>query len=211
MSYQTDSWALAAGQVIKKFKQRGMDAYYCATKEEAKEKILKLMPKGSVVAAGGSESMAKAGVMEAVKSGDYRFIDRTAAKTPEETRRLFAEAVCADYFLMSTNAFTKDGELVNVDGMGNRVACLSYGPSHVIVLASMNKMCTTVENALERIHTLASPPNALRVNADTPCAKTGICADCLSPQCICCQTIVTRFSRISGRIIVVLTGEPLGF
>lgn len=211
MSYITDSWELAAGQVMKKFKQRGMDAYYCATKEEAKEKILKLMPKGSTVAAGGSESMIQAGVMETVKGSDYHFIDRTAAKTPEETRQLYAKAVCADYFLMSTNAFTKAGELVNVDGMANRVACLSYGPSHVIVLASMNKMCSNVEDALERIHTLACPPNALRVKADTPCAKTGICADCLSPQCICCQTVITRFSRIPGRIIVILTGESLGF
>ncbi|MGI6070666.1 MAG: lactate utilization protein [Blautia sp.] len=211
MSYITDSWELAAKTVIKKFEKRSMNAYYCATKEEAKDKILELIPKGAVITAGGSESMAEAGVMDAVKGPDYQFIDRTAGKDFQETREIYSKAVLADYFLMSTNAFTEDGELVNIDGMGNRVACLCYGPSHVIVLASMNKMCRTLDDAVNRAHTLACPPNAIRVKASTPCSKTGICADCLGSNSICCQTVITRNSKVPGRITVILVGEPLGF
>ena len=188
-----------------------MDAYYCATKEEACQKILDLMPENSSIAWGGSESMVEAGVMDAIRNQNYRLIDRSLAKNFQETRELFSQAVMADYFLMSSNAFTVDGELVNIDGAGNRVACLAFGPSHVIVLASMNKMCANVEDAVRRVRTLATPPNAIRVNADTPCAKTGVCADCNIPESICCQIEITRRSRIQGRIIVVLCGEELGF
>lgn len=211
MSYTTESWALAAKTVMKKFEKRSMNAYYCATKEEAKEKILELIPKGATVTAGGSESMVEAGVMDAVTGTDYQFIDRTAGKDFQETREIYAKAVLADYFLMSTNAFTTQGELVNIDGMGNRVACLSYGPSNVIVLASMNKMCPTVEDAIRRAHTLACPPNAIRVKASTPCTKTGVCSDCMGSGSICCQTVITQNSKVPGRITVILVGEPLGF
>lgn len=211
MSYITESWAKAAQTLEKQFEKRGISSYYCETKEEALKKILSLMPKGSSVSWGGSESMVQAGVMDAIKNGDYQLIDRHAGKTPEESRAIYGQMVCSDFCLMSTNAFTADGQLVNIDGAGNRVACLSFGPSHVIILAGMDKMCATVEDAVRRVHTLASPPNAIRVGADTPCAKTGLCSDCLSPDCICCETLITRKSRIPGRIIVVLVGEHLGF
>lgn len=211
MSFFESNRKLAAETVIKQFKKRNMEAFYCATKDEAKELILSLIPEGSSVTWGGTESMNEAGVCDAVINGNYNFIDRKKAKTPEEARTLYGQIVCADYFLTSTNAFTKDGELVNVDGASNRVACIAHGPAHVIVLASMDKMCATVEDCINRIHTHAAPPNALRVGADTPCAKTGVCANCTSPSCICCQTLVTRFSRIPGRIKVVLCSEKLGF
>ena len=211
MSYIQKNYALAAETIIPAFQRRGMEAYYCATKEEACQKILSLIPEGSSVTAGGTESMAQAGVMNAVTTGNYCFIDRKSAKTPEEARALYGKMVCADYFLTSTNAFTKDGMLVNIDGASNRVACIAHGPAHVIVLASMNKMCDSQEDAIRRIRTQAAPPNALRVGASTPCAKTGICGDCLSPDCICCEILITRYSRISGRIQVVLCGENLGF
>lgn len=211
MSYIQNSYQLAAQTLAKAFRKRGMEACYCATKEEAKKKILSLIPEGSSVTWGGSESMKDAGVFQAMCDGNYQVIDRKAAKTPEEARALYGKIVCADYFLTSTNAFTKDGILVNIDGASNRVACIAHGPANVIVLASMDKMCGSVEDAVSRIRTLASPPNALRVGAATPCSKTGVCADCLSPDCICCQILVTRFSRIPGRIQVVLCGEKLGF
>ena len=155
--------------------------------------------------------MVEAGVIDAVKSGEYEVIDRHAAKTPEESRAVYGKMVCADFHLMSTNAFTKEGMLVNIDGASNRVACLAYGPKNVIVLASMNKTCEDVEAAVKRIRSQACPPNAVRVGAKTPCAQTGVCADCLSPDCICDQIMITRMSRVKGRIIVVLCGEPLGF
>lgn len=210
MSYKSEAYANQAASVMKKFEKRGITSYYCPTKEEAREKILSLMEKGSSIGWGGSESMVEAGVMDAIRSGDYELVDRKAAKTPEEARALYGKMVCTDYYLMSTNAFTKDGELVNIDGSANRVACLAYGPSHVIILASMNKMCSDVETAVKRIRSLACPPNALRVGVNTPCAKTGICAECLGDT-ICAQILVTRFSRVPGRIIVVLTGDELGF
>lgn len=211
MSFIQQNHEIAAETVIKKFAKRGMEAFYCATKEEAKEKVLSLIPEGSSVTWGGTESMVEAGVCEAISTGNYDFIDRKSAKTPEEARALYGKIVCADYFLTSANAFTKEGELVNIDGASNRVACIAHGPAHVIVLVSMDKMCSTVEECISRIHTQAAPPNALRVKANTPCAKTGICADCLSPDCICCQTLVTRFSRNPDRIKVILCHEKLGF
>lgn len=211
MSYLSERYEKTAATLKKNFEKRGMEFYYCATAEEAKEQILSLIPKGASVGWGGSLSMEEAGVMDAIKNGDYNAIDRHRSSDPQEQKRIYGEIVCADFFLMSTNAFTLDGELVNIDGLGNRVACLSYGPEKVIVLASIDKMCTDVDEAVRRVHLVAAPPNALRVKADTPCARTGVCADCLSPDCICCQTLITRKSRIPGRITVVLTGEHLGF
>lgn len=211
MSFIESSHRLAAETVIKKFKKRNMEAFYCATKEEAKNLVLSFIPEGSSVTWGGTESMNEAGICDVIQTGNYNFIDRRDAKTPEEARALYGRIVCADYFLTSTNAFTKDGELVNIDGASNRVACIAHGPANVIVLASMDKMCATVEECISRIHTCAAPPNALRVGADTPCTKTGVCADCTSPSCICCQTLITRFSRIPGRIKIVLCSEKLGF
>ena len=174
MSYITDSYALSGETLVKQFKKRNMEAFYCATKEEAKEKILSMIPNGSSVTWGGTESMEEAGVCEAIRQGDYEFIDRKKAKTPEESRALYGQIVCADYFLTSSNAFTKDGILVNIDGASNRVACIAHGPAHVIFLISMDKLCANVDEAIERIHTHACPPNALSVKANTPCSKTGV-------------------------------------
>lgn len=211
MTYISESHAKAAKALAKNFEKRGMNFCYCESADKAREYILSLIPEGSSVSWGGSESMEEAGVIRAVKEGNYEVIDRKSAKTPEEARRLYGKIVCSDYYLMSTNAFTKGGELVNIDGAANRVACLAHGPAKVIVLASMDKMCSTVEEAVNRIRTMAAPPNALRVNANTPCAATGLCADCLSPDCICCEILITRMSRIPGRITIVLTDEKLGF
>ncbi len=211
MSYLSERYEKTAATLKKNFEKRGINFFYCDTIQKAKEQVLSLIPKGASVGWGGSLSMEEAGVMDAIKNGDYNAIDRHRSSDPQEQRKIYGEIACADYFLMSTNAFTLDGELVNIDGLGNRVACLSYGPDKVIVLASIDKMCTDVDEAVRRVHLIAAPPNALRVKADTPCARTGVCADCLSPDCICCQTLITRKSRIPGRITVVLTGEHLGF
>lgn len=211
MSHVKTARENAAKTLIKAFQRHGMEACYCANASDAKEKIISLIPEGSSVTWGGSESLAQAGVCDAIVNGNYDFIDRKTAKTPEEARALYGKIVCADYFLTSTNAFTKDGMLVNIDGASNRVACIAHGPAHVIVLASMNKLCSSVEDAVKRIRTHACPPNAVRVGVSTPCAKTGVCGDCLSPECICCEILVTRYSRVPGRIQIVLCGEELGF
>ena len=151
MSFIESSHRLAAETVIKKFEKRNMEAFYCATKEEAKNLVLSFIPEGSSVTWGGTESMKEAGICDVLSTGNYNFIDRRDAKTPEEARALYGKIVCADYFLTSTNAFTKDGELVNIDGASNRVACIAHGPANVIVLASMDKMCSTVRR-MYRVH-----------------------------------------------------------
>ncbi len=211
MSFKSENYKHAAASVIKNMEKRGFIGYYCETKEDIIKKVFELIPEKSSVTWGGSETLVESGVLDAVKSADYEIIDRSTAKSPEEFRKLYARIVCADYFLTSTNAFTIQGELVNIDGDGGaRVACITTGPAHVIVVASMNKMCTTVDDAARRIHTLAAPPNAIRVGAKTPCAITGVCSDCLSPGCICSNTVITRKNK-PGRITVILTAEEMGF
>lgn len=211
MSAITTNYENAAKTVIKKFAQRGMEGYYCSDKESAKKLVLEMMEEGTVVTWGGSESLVEAGIIDAVKTGNYQALDRLKAKTPDEKRKVFGEIVCADYYLMSTNAFTVDGELINIDGNGNRVACLINGPKHVIIVAGMNKMVRTVEDGINRVHTFAAPPNAVRLKTVNPCGKTGVCSMCVGGASMCCHTVVTRSSRHEGRIKVILVGEELGF
>lgn len=211
MSYKSESYQNTAAHIIRQLEKRGMNGIYCPTSREAAETVAQLIPAGSSVTWGGSETLEESGIMDRVRSMDVELLDRKTAKTPEESRALYGKIFCADYFLTGTNAITVDGELVNIDGNGNRVACLIFGPRHVLVAVGMNKVCANTEDAIRRIHTTACPPNAIRVKAATPCAKTGVCADCLSPDCICCQTVITRKSRQPGRITVLLIGEDLGF
>ena len=211
MSSKSENYRHLGETMVKKFAARNMDAFYCATGQEAVKKVQELIPGGSSVTWGGSVTLAETGILDALKEGPYGCIDRASAKTPEEARALYGKIVCADYFLTSTNAFTADGELVNIDGNGNRVACLISGPAHVIVVAGMNKMAGDLKEAVGRVHNVAAPPNCLRLNLKTPCASTGLCGGCQSPDCICCQTVITRRSRQPGRITVILVGEELGF
>ena len=211
MSYITDSYALSGETLVKQFKKRNMEAFYCATKEEAKEKILSMIPNGSSVTWGGTESMEEAGVCEAIRQGDYEFIDRKKAKTPEESRALYGQIVCADYFLTSSNAFTKDGILVNMDGHCNRVSCLCFGPRHVIMIVGMNKVTKDVESAISRVRNVAAPINSQRFAGNRPCQVTGSCANCLAQGCICDQLVITRNSMEPDRIHVILVDEVLGY
>lgn len=200
-----------AKTIINNLEKRQMKGWYCEDRAAAIKKVLELVPNHASVTWGGTMTMEECGLMDALKKGSYTLIDRLAAKTAQEKKELFAKAVCADYFFMSTNAITLDGELINVDGAGNRVACLSCGPDNVIVLAGMNKVVTTVREGHERVRNTAAPMNALRLNKKTPCAVTGKCAGCQSPDCICSQIVITRRSHIPGRIQVVLIGEELGY
>lgn len=157
--------------------------------------------------------MTEIGLMDYLQGGDSGCVvyDRMTAKTLEEQKAMKANIVNADYFIMSTNAITMDGELVNIDGTANRVSFLCYGPENVLVIAGMNKVATDVEDGLKRVKNIASPPNAIRLNRDTPCTKSGRCTDCFAEDCICSQTVVTRRSSVKGRIKVILIGEELGF
>ena len=200
-----------ANTIIKNLSKRQIEGYYCKDKESAVKKALELIPKEASVSWGGSMTLTETGLMEAIKNGEYKLIDRDAATNLEEQRKVYGEICMSDVFLMSTNAITLDGELINIDGRGNRVAFLCYGPQNVVILAGMNKIVTDVESGLKRVRDIASPPNTVRLNKKTPCAITGKCEDCYSPDCICGQIVVTRRSGVPNRIKIILIGEELGY
>ena len=211
MSFVKQSNANAAATILGKLPARNMEGYFCETCEDAVKKALELMPEGSVISWGGSMSISECGLMDALKKHSYTLIDRASAATEQEKREIYARTVMADYYLMSTNAITMDGELVNIDGFGNRVACLCSGPQNVIIIAGMNKVVNSVEAGIARIRTKAAPPNTTRLNKNTPCAKTGRCGDCYSEECICSQLVITRRSGVKNRIKVILVAEELGY
>ena len=199
-----------ANTLIPQFAKRNMEACYCATAAEAKELVLSLIPKGSTVTNGGSMTLEETGILPALQTDDYAYVPRLKSDDKKAVQAQFARQAQCDYFLMSTNAFTADGELVNIDGNANRLSLLLHGPEHVIIVAGMNKYAKTREEALDRVHNVASPPNCVRLSRKTPCSVTGQCGDCHSPDCICCQEVITRHSLVPGRIRIVLVGDELG-
>lgn len=200
-----------SASIIKNLEKRGMEGFYCPDSQSAVKKAMSLMPDSALVSWGGSMTLEECGMMDALKASKHTLLDRGTAKTLEETKAIYHKALSADYYFMSSNAITLDGKLVNIDGTGNRVAALTYGPDHVILMVGMNKVVKDEAAALERIHTLAAPPNAVRIGVKTPCALTGVCADCTSPNCICSQILTIRYSRLKERIKVILIGEKLGY
>jgi len=200
-----------AATIIKNLEKRQMEGYYCKDRQAAAAKALELMEEGSSVAWGGSMTLRECGLLDAVKQGNYKVIDRDEPGTEEEIRRRYGDICCSDYFLTSTNAITESGELVNIDCRGNRVAFMMFGPRNVIVITGLNKVVKDADSAVKRIKTQASPPNTVRLGRTTPCAVTGVCADCHSPGCICCHTVITRHSPYPNRIKVILVGEELGY
>lgn len=197
-------------KVAENFNKRGFEAYYCPTKEDALAKAISLIPEDHVVSWGGSVSINDIGLRPYVLE-HRQVIDRDTAKTPEERQELLRKALLCDTYIMGTNAATEDGQLYNIDGTGNRVAALIFGPKQVIVIVGMNKVEPTLETALSRARTVASPMNMQRFSKKTPCAVTGMCADCLSPDSICNQMVRTRRCAPAGRIKVILVGENVGF
>lgn len=196
--------------LVKNLKGRHFDAYYCATKAEALEKALELIPKDATVGWGGVMSAHQIGLVEALHQGDYRPIDRDKYVTPEEKLQAAKDSMFADVFLTGANALSLDGEMVNIDGTGNRVAAIVYGPKEVLVIAGMNKVVDTLEDAITRARTVAAPLNQQRFGLNNPCTVTATCADCKSETCICNQILITRHCRPVGRIKFILVGEDLG-
>ena len=199
---------LLARKVIKGLESRNMTGYYCATREEAKAKALELIPEGSSVTMGGGMSVHEIGLVTALKSGGYNFIDRDACA---DKRAAMLAAYDADVFLSSANAITEDGVMINIDGNANRVSAIAQGPKKVIFIVGMNKVCPDPDTAMKRARNVAAPINAQRFGLSTPCTRTGACMDCKSPDTICCQFLMTRFSRHPGRIHVILVNDSLGF
>lgn len=201
-----------AQTMIQNLKKRNMEGYYAPTKEEAVKLIMeKFLNANQTVSYGGSMTLTESGLMDAIKQSNCILLDRATAVTSQEVKEMNAKMINSDCFLMSTNAITVDGELVNIDGRGNRLSYLLYGPEQVIVLAGMNKVVSSVEDGVRRVRDIASPPNTVRLNKNTPCAKTGRCGDCFSEDCICSQIVITRRSGVKNRIKVVLVSEELGY
>ena len=199
---------LLAQKVIRGLESRNMSGYYAASREEALRLALSLIPEGSTVTMGGGMSVHEIGLPQALREGNRNFLDRD--KT-EDKRAAMLAAYDADVFLSSVNAMTEDGVLINIDGNANRVSAIAQGPKKVLFIVGMNKVCPDVDSAMKRARGVAAPANAQRFGLSTPCSKTGSCMNCKSPDTICCQFLITRFSRHAGRIHVILVNDSLGF
>lgn len=203
-------------KVVSSLQKRHFEAYYCDTKEDALKKAVELITKEDSVSTGGSMTLNEIGLIDYLVDNGYKITARDRAKTPEEKNEISRNAMTADVFLMSTNAMSEDGELVNIDGLGNRVAALAYGPKNIIIITGMNKIAKDLDSAYKRARNTAAPINLQRIashntNTETPCLYTGSCADCKSTSSICAQIVTTRLCRPAGRIKVILVNENLGF
>ncbi len=197
--------------LVKNLKARHFDAFYCADRGEALAKALELIPKEATVGWGGALTAQQIGLIDALNAGEYKTIDRDKASTPEERETAMKRCLLADVFITGANALSIDGQMVNIDGNGNRVAAIVYGPESVVVIAGMNKVVDSLDAAVTRARTVAAPMNKQRFPMQTPCEVTGTCADCKSDGCICNQLLITRNCKPAGRIKFILVGEELGF
>lgn len=193
--------------------KRRMDGYFCHSVEEANQLAMSLLNEGDTISWGGSMTIRDMGLTKLVKeSGHFKVMDRDEASSTEEMREIQRQALLCDTYLMSTNAITNDGELVNIDGLGNRVAALCYGPKQVIVIVGINKIMHSEQAAIERARNVAAPVNMQRFSGKvTPCSKTGKCGNCSGMDSICGQVVITRFSMIPSRIKIIIVNENLGF
>lgn len=202
---------MLGAKIVKELTARNMEAYYTDSKEEALKKALELIPEGSSISWGGSMSVNEIGLKEAVCQGNYQVYNRDIAPTPEDKRKIELAAYDCDYFLTSANAITEDGIMINIDGHSNRVSSIAAVPRNVLMIIGMNKVTRDVDSAMSRARNEAAPINAQRFNLSTPCCKTGACFDCKTPDTICCQILITRYSKTPQRIKVILVNEDLGF
>lgn len=196
-----------AQTVIKGLQSRNMTGYYVEDREAALKQALELIEENSTISMGGCMSAHEIGLVQALQEGNYQYLDRSKM----EPREGLLAAYDSDVFLSSANAMTSDGILVNIDGNSNRVSCIAQGPKKVIFIVGMNKVCDDLDSAMKRARNVAAPINAQRFEVKTPCKETGKCFDCKSPDTICCQFLITRYSRHTGRIHVILVNDNLGF
>ena len=203
--------AKLAERMIKNLNRRNIEAFYCPSGEEAVKKVSELIADGSTVTWGGTATVRSLGIPETLKSrGTLEVLDRDQVETPEEKQAVYLRAFTADVYLTSANAISEDGVIVNIDGNGNRVAAITWGPKKVIFVIGLNKVAQTVEAALSRARSTASPINAARFDIKTPCQADGVCHNCNSPESICNYVHFLRNSP-KGRHTVVLVGENLGY
>lgn len=200
-----------AQKIIKNLQRRNFEAFYCPTAAEAVEKVSALIPDGSSVTWGGSMTIRDMGLTEALHKRNLNVLDRDLAADCDEAQRIYREAFSTDFYLSGVNAISEDGVIVNIDGNGNRVAAITFGPKKVILVVGLNKVTQDVQSALARARSTASPINAARFDIKTPCQVDGICHNCNSPESICNYIHFMRNSHPAGRHTVVLVGEDLGY
>ena len=201
---------LIGPKVVEALKKRYFEAYYVSDSKDVVAKVLELIPSYHTVSWGGATTVDQLGIKKVLSEKGYKLIDRDTAKNPEEREELMHKALMCDTFLISSNAITEDGELFNIDGKGNRVAALCYGPKNILIIAGTNKIVPDMEAAYDKVRSYTAPVNAMRFCDSTPCSKTGECGDCINQQSICAQFVETRICRPEGRIKVILVGEDLG-
>jgi hypothetical protein len=197
-----------AHTLIEGLKSRNIEGYYASDKEEALKIALSIIPEGSTVTMGGCQSARDIGLVDALQKGSYNFLDRD---NYEDKRKAMLLAYDADYYISSANAVSSDGVIVNIDGNANRVSAIAQGPRHVLLIIGINKVTSDLDSAMKRARNVAAPANAARFGLKTPCAKKGICFDCKSPDTICCQFLITRYSRHSDRIKAIIVNDDIGF
>ena len=205
---------LRTQQVCQWLEKRNMHGVYCKTSEEAREEVMKLIPRGSLVGLGGSSTLIESGLLEVLRDADIRLLDRhKEGLSGDEIYEMRLKGLTSDVFISGTNAITVKGQLVNCDGMGNRVASLMFGPKKVIVIAGVNKIVDSIDEGIARVKTFASPMNNVRFGTEAHCAKTGICNDeeCIHPVRMCQAWSIIEGQVQSDRLHVVLAGEPMGY
>ena len=195
-----------AQTVIKGLQSRNMTGYYAEDREAALKQALELIEENSTISMGGCMSAHEIGLVQALQEGNYQYLDRSKM----EPREGLLAAYDSDVFLSSANAMTSDGILVNIDGNSNRVSCIAQGPKKVVFIVGINKVCSDLDAAMKRARNVAAPANAQRFEVKTPCKTAGKCFDCKSPDTICCQFLITRYSRHKDRIHVILVNDILG-
>ena len=200
-----------AAKMIKNLQQRHYDAYFCKDIPALLNKVKELIPEGSSISWGGSASIRDTGITKMLKDGNYVIYDRDEVHTEEEKLRIYRKAFDCNFYLASANAISEDGVIVNIDGNGNRVAAITWGPEHVILVVGLNKVCQDVDAAIKRARSTAAPINMARFDNNTPCQIDGTCHDCKSPESICNYISIQRMSHPAHRHIVLLLGENIGY
>lgn len=199
-------------RTIENFKKHNMDAYFVKDKNGLINKISEILEEGNTVSVGGSMTLFETGVIDLLRSGKYNFLDRyEEGLTPKDIKKLFRESFSADAYLVSSNAITEEGELYNVDGNGNRVAAMLYGPDKVIVVVSYNKIVKNIDEAIRRNREISAPANCKRLSRKTPCTEVGYCMDCKSPDRICNDYVVIKRQGVKGRIHILILEENFGY
>lgn len=203
---------LLADKIIKNLKRRNIEAFYCPTAQNAVTKVQELIADGSSVTWGGSMTIRDMGLPDALRErGTLNVLDRDLVESAEEKQQMYVRAFTADVYLTSANAISEDGLIINIDGNGNRVAAISWGPKKVIFVIGMNKVAQDTQAAIARARSTASPINAKRLETNTPCNIDGVCHNCNSPESICSYIHILRNSRNAERHVVVLVGEDMGY